>query len=105
MIARGRGPIATARRGKPIPMCWYCGSYTGHIVTQPDGNLLHELCLELEALEKKHAVTINEKGNLMAVVMQLRQTLEKILDAANDPISTTCPYIKQIAATTLKDGD
>ena len=46
MIARGRGPIATARRGKPIPMCWYCGSYTGHIVTQPDGNLLHEGCQE-----------------------------------------------------------
>jgi len=46
MIVRGRGAITTARRGKPIPMCWYCGSYTGHIVTQPDGNLLHEGCQE-----------------------------------------------------------
>ena len=43
-LTRGRGIVGKPRRGGPIPMCWYCGSYTGHIVTQPDGTLLHGDC-------------------------------------------------------------
>ena len=39
-----RGIIGKPRRGGLIPMCWYCGSHTGHIVTQPDGTLLHGNC-------------------------------------------------------------
>ena len=60
MIVKGRGPITTARRSRPIPtlgrgqsmrgsiipMCWYCGSHTGEMNVQPDGTHLHDFCKE-----------------------------------------------------------
>ena len=40
-LTRGRGITGRSDRH---PMCWYCGSHTGTIVTQPDGTLLHGNC-------------------------------------------------------------
>ncbi len=43
-LRNSRGIVGKPRRGRLIPMCWYCGSYTSAIVTQPDGTLLHGNC-------------------------------------------------------------
>ena len=39
-------PRSASSRGGVIPICWYCGTGTwnGELITQPDGNLLHEGC-------------------------------------------------------------